>query len=221
MVYPVCLDITDKLCVVVGGGTVALRKVTGLLADRARVRVVSPELVDGLARLEAERRLEWIARGFAPGDLDGAFLVFAATDSSEVQEQVVREAEAAGLLVNVIDAPDQCGFQVPAVVRRGDLVLAVSTSGTSPAVAARIRQELEATYGEEYAVLLALMARVRSYLLQRENDCNRRKILFQNVLHDDIVQWIRTGREDLLRSHLREVLGPDFDLAFSLPGNDA
>ena len=220
MVYPVCLDIRDKLCVVVGGGAVALRKVNGLLAAGARVRVISPELVNGLAELHARKTIQWLDRGFRAGDLDGAFLVFAATDRAEVQEQVVREARVGDRLVNVIDDPDQCGFQVPAVVRQGRLLLAVSTSGTSPAVAAMVRQELEQRYGREYAVLLELMSSIREYLLAREGDCAQRKILFQNVLHDDIVSWIKNGRWDLLRRHLRKVLGPDIDSAFSLPGID-
>ncbi len=220
MLYPVCLDITDKLCVVVGGGSVALRKVNGLLKAGARVRVISPELVDPLAGLAAGGEIQWIRRGFAAGDLGDAFLAFAATDQPEVQKAVAAEAAERERLVNVIDDPARCTFQVPAVVRRGDLLLAVSTSGTSPALAAVIRQELEDRYGEEYAVLLRLMAEIRQYLLAREDDCGRRKILFQNILHDDIVLWIKTGRKDLLRRHLQAVLGADVDFDFSLPGID-
>jgi len=220
-VYPVCLEISDKLCIVVGGGTVALRKVKGLLAADGKVRVISPRLVEGLARLHEEKRIEWLARGFVSGDLEGAFLVFAATDRPEVQRLVVHEAGNAGIPVNVIDAPEQCDFQVPASLRRGKLTLAVSTDGTSPAVAAMIRNQLQGRYGEEYGVLLELMAKVREYLMVRESDCEHRKILFQNVLHDDIVLWIKTGQQERLRGHLRDVLGPDIDFDFTLPGVDA
>jgi precorrin-2 dehydrogenase/sirohydrochlorin ferrochelatase len=210
--YPVCLDISDKLCVVVGGGRVAERKVLGLLAAGAQVLVVSPELTDALAGMAENSSIEWLARPYQQGDLAGAVLVFAATDSKEVQEAVVLEANRGGRLVNVIDKPEKCTFQVPAVVRRGDLILAVSTGGRSPAVAAMVRRRLAEDFGEEYGLLLELISRIREHVLSDDRDCAARKILFQNVLHDDIVLWIKKGRSDLLRSHLRAVLGPDVDL---------
>jgi precorrin-2 dehydrogenase/sirohydrochlorin ferrochelatase len=210
--YPVCLDISDKLCVVVGGGRVAERKVLGLLAAGAQVLVVSPELTDALAGMAENSSIEWLARPYQQGDLAGAVLVFAATDSKEVQEAVVLEANRGGWPVNVIDKPEKCTFQVPAVVRRGDLILAVSTGGRSPAVAAMVRRRLAEDFGEEYGLLLELISRIREHVLSDDRDCAARKILFQNVLHDDIVLWIKKGRSDLLRSHLRAVLGPDVDL---------
>ena len=210
--YPVCLDISDKLCVVVGGGRVAERKVLGLLAAGAQVLVISPELTDSLAGMAENSSIEWLARAYQQGDLAGAVLVFAATDSREVQEAVVLEATRGDLLVNVIDEPEKCTFQVPAVVRRGDLILAVSTGGRSPAVAAMVRRRLAEDFGEEYGLLLELISRIREHVLSDDRDCAARKILFQNVLHDDIVLWIKKGRSDLLRSHLRAVLGPDVDL---------
>ena len=218
--YPVCLEIIDKLCVVVGGGSVAERKVSGLLTAGARIRVVSPELTPNLAGLAGEGRIEWLNRGYRVGDLDGALLVFAATDNREVQEAVVRQAERAGQLMNVIDEPERCTFQVPAVVRRGDLILAVSTGGKSPAVAALIRQQLAESYGEEYGHLLDLMSRLREQVLGKEQDCRERKILFQNILHDDIVLWIKHGQWDLLRNHLCAVLGSDPNFDVSQPGKD-
>jgi len=219
-VYPVCLEIFDKLCVVVGGGSVAERKISGLLTAGARIRVVSPELTPNLADLAGEGRIEWLNRGYRIGDLSGALLVFAATENREVQEAVVRQAERAGQLMNVIDEPERCTFQVPAVVRRGDLILAVSTGGKSPAVAALIRQQLAESYGEEYGHLLDLMFCLREQVFGKEQDCRERKILFQNILHDDIVLWIKHGQWDLLRNHLCAVLGsnPNFDVR--QPGKD-
>jgi len=219
-VYPVCLKITGKLCVVVGGGSVAERKVSGLLTAGARVRIISPELTSGLAVLAGEGRIEWLQRGYRDGDLEGALLVFAATDNREVQEAVVRQAARAGQLVNVIDKSERCTFQVPAVVRRGDLILAVSTGGTSPAVAALVRQQLAERYGKEYGLLLDLMSRLREQVFVKEQDCGQRKILFQNMLHDDIVLWIKRGQWDLLRSHLHTVLGADPNFDVSQPGKD-
>jgi precorrin-2 dehydrogenase/sirohydrochlorin ferrochelatase len=226
-VYPVCLNITGKLCVVVGGGNVAERKVLSLLEAGASVRIISPRLTDTLAGLTAkakaadstnnrsECRLEWLERGYRQEDLAGALLVFAATDSKEVQDAVVRDAKRAELLVNVVDAPGLCGFQVPSVVRRDDLTIAVSTNGKSPAVAAKIRRRLEKSYGEEYAVLLRLMSILREQVCAGSLNSTERKILFQKILHDDILQWIKTEQWGLLHEHLRTVLGSNVDFDVS------
>ena len=215
--YPVCLEISDKLCVVVGGGSVAERKVLGLLTAGAQVRIISPQLTRSLTQLADEGRIKWLERGYAQGDLAGALLIFAATDNKEVQEAVFTEAGRAGQLVNVIDAPARCSFHVPAVVRRGDLTLAVSTGGKSPAVAAMVRKQLAQSYGEEYSQLLDLISRLREQVLAGDGDSTERKILFQNILHDDIVHWIKSGQRDLLRRHLRAVLGSDIDFDISQP----
>jgi precorrin-2 dehydrogenase/sirohydrochlorin ferrochelatase len=218
-VYPVSLNIAGKLCAVVGGGKVAERKVLSLLNARACVRIISPQLTEVLAEVVSERAadasVEWRNRGYQRGDLDGALLVFAATDNREVQDAVVRDARKAGLLVNVADAPHLCDFQVPAVVRRDNLNIAVSTNGTSPALAARIRQDLEDMYGEEYAVLLRLMSRIRTRICNDFSaDGTERKRVFQNILHEDIIHWIRGREWERLSQHLDTVLGPDihFDL---------
>ena len=215
--YPVCLEIVDKLCIVVGGGSVAERKVLGLLTAEAQVRVISPRITETLSMLAADGRIEWLARGYEEGDLAGAMLVFAATDSNEVQKAVVQETRGAGQLVNVIDATSDCTFQVPAVVRHQDFTLAVSTGGKSPAVAAMVRRQLEERYGKEYGLLVNLMARLRSLVLSSEADCADRKVLFENILHEDILLWIKTGQWDRLRNHLRTVLGHDVDFDVSQP----
>lgn len=218
--YPVSLNIDGQLCVVVGGGTVAERKVSGLLEAGARVRVVSPQLTPGLRQLAEEKRLSWQPRAYIRGDLIGARLVFAATDNSAVQQEVMREAQQSAQLVNVIDAPEECTFQVPAVVRHGDLLLTVSTCGSSPAVAARIRKELESHYGSEYAVLLKLMSTLRQHLQAGDQSSTERKKVLKKVLHNDIVLWIAEQRWDLVRNHLRNVLGKDTDFDISQLGRD-
>ncbi|MBW1749180.1 MAG: bifunctional precorrin-2 dehydrogenase/sirohydrochlorin ferrochelatase [Deltaproteobacteria bacterium] len=215
--YSVCLEISDKLCVVVGGGSVAERKVLGLLTAGAQVRIISPQLTRPLTELADAGRIEWLERGYTQGDLAGALLIFAATDSRKVQEAVFKEAGQAGQLVNVIDAPARCSFHVPAVVRRGDLTLAVSTGGKSPAVAAMVRKQLAENFGEEYGLLLDLISRLREQVLTGKGNSSERKILFQNILHDDIVHWIKSGQRDLLRKHLRAVLGSDIDFDISQP----
>ena len=219
MYYPISLNIEEKLCVVVGGGNVAERKVLSLLNAHASVRIISPQLTEVLAGVLSEQvtnvSVEWRSRGYQRGDLDCALLVFAATDNRHVQNAVVRDAQEAGVLVNVADAPDLCDFQVPAVVQRDNLNIAVSTNGASPALAAKLRQELEERYGSEYAVLLRLMSRLRARIC---NDASSngidRKILFQNILHEDIIHWIRGEQWERLSQHLDTVLGPGihFDL---------
>jgi len=194
---------------------VAERKVLSLLNARASVRIVSPQLTEVLSKQTANASVEWRNRGYRSGDLDGALLVFAATDNRDVQGAVVRDARKAGLLVNVADAPDLCDFQVPAVVRRESLNIAVSTNGTSPALAAKIRRELEDRYGDEYADLLRLMSRLRARICNdSSSDGTDRKILFQNILHEDIIDWIRGEQWERLSQHLDTVLGPGihFDL---------
>lgn len=212
--YPVFLDISSKLCVVIGGGRVACRKVAGLLAAGARVRVISPEVVPELAGLAEEKRIEWQQRTYVDQDLKDAFLVFAATDDGATQEAVSRRAGKEGQLVNVADDPASCNFQVPAVCRRGDLTIAVSTNGKSPALAAMIREELEAHYGEEYEALLDIMAQVRSRLGAGDDTQARRKKIYKKILHNDILDWIRSGQAEKLRRHLESVLGPEVQLDY-------
>ncbi len=206
--YPVNLEIEGKLCVVVGGGAVAERKVEGLLAAAARVRVVSPQLTEALQYLSTKGRIDWRHKEFAPADVDGAWLVFAATDSPLVQAAVLAAARQRNCLVNVADAPADCDFHVPAVLRRGDLQVTVATSGASPALAALIKARLEQQIGEEYAVLARLLAALRARLQAQPLSAAERKILFQKMLDSDIVEWIRNGRKDLLLAHGQRVCGP-------------
>lgn len=185
----------------------ARRKVKGLLAAGAEVRVVSPKVDSRLAALARDGQIKWLARAYAEGDLDNAFLVFAATDDRRTQELICLHAAAARQLVNVADDPGRCNFHVPSSFRRGDLTIAVSTSGKSPAVAAQIRKELENGFGPEYAVLLEIMALVRQQLSAGENTQEERKKIYKKILQGDIVDWIKTGRMGKVRAHLESVLG--------------
>ncbi|WPD23085.1 MAG: bifunctional precorrin-2 dehydrogenase/sirohydrochlorin ferrochelatase [Candidatus Electrothrix scaldis] len=208
--YPISLNIKGKLCVVIGGGNVAERKVLSLLKAHACVRIISPQLTLMLSELAANNALDWRNRGYQTGDLEGALLIFAATNNRKIQESVVRDAEQTGQLINVADAPDLCDFQVPAVVQRENLNLTVSTNGASPALAAKIRLELEEKYGEEYAILLRLMSRIRKQLCKDSSSTyTERKIVFQNILHEDIIHWIRGEQWEQLSQHLKTVLGPN------------
>jgi siroheme synthase-like protein len=167
--YPVFLEMKDRPCVVVGGGAVAARKVEGLLAAGARVTVISPELTPALAALKEEGRLHHIARPYREGDLEGYELAVVATDDGAVNAEVAREGRSASgrIWVNAVDDPPNCDFILPSVIRRGDIVIAASTGGASPALARRLREELEAFLSEDYGPLAELLQEVRQELRSR------------------------------------------------------
>ena len=213
--YPVCLDISGKLCVIIGGGRVAERKVKGLLDSGAYIRVISPEVTDELARLAEEGRIDWRKKSYKSDDLHKGWLVFAATNHREIQELICRQAEEKGQLINVVDDTGCCNFQVPATVRRGDLILAVSTNGKSPAVSAMIRKQLEGLFGQEYEVLLNLMAMIRQQAVTESATQADRKKIYKKILHKDIIEWIRAGKMNRLQDHLRDILGSEVDLDLS------
>ncbi|MBC8163011.1 MAG: bifunctional precorrin-2 dehydrogenase/sirohydrochlorin ferrochelatase [Roseiflexaceae bacterium] len=160
--YPLLLTELDCVrVVVIGGGAVAERKVVGLIEGGAYPHVISPRLTSRLHALEQAGALAWLPRVYVEGDLIGAALALAATDDRAVNACVAAEARQLGILLNVADAPKEGNFTTTATVRRGDLVLAVTTCGASPALAATIRRELEAQYGPEYALLLAELRELR------------------------------------------------------------
>ncbi len=155
------LDLRGRRCLVVGGGPVAERKVRGLLECGARLRLVSPTLTPGLAPLVAARRVEHHARRFRPGDVRGCAVAVAATGRGAVDRAVAAAARRARVLVNAVDRPAACDFILPSVLRRGQLQIAVSTGGRSPALAREIRRRLEALFGPEYAALVERAGRAR------------------------------------------------------------
>ena len=165
--YPISLDISGKRCVVVGGGQVAQRKVGALLAGGADIQVISAEPGPELAALEESGRIAVIHRHYRPGDLRKAFIAIAATDNSDINQQVVKEARQEAVLVNVVDDPENSDFIVPSCVRRGSVAIAVSTDGRSPALARKIRTRLEKEFGEEYASLVNLVSEVRAEVKRR------------------------------------------------------
>lgn len=205
--YPLCLNITGRLCVVIGGGLVAERKVRGLLSAGGLVRVVSPVVTSRLATLAEQQTIEWRQKTYSPTDLEGALLAFAATDNTDIQQVVCRDARVAGLLINVVDEPHACDFQVPAVVRRGDLILSVATNGISPAVAAMVRRRIEREFGDEYGLLTTVAGLLREQLLAEGRESEEIKFLFEKILCDDIVDWLRQQQWDKVQQHVVNILG--------------
>jgi siroheme synthase-like protein len=164
--YPIFLNIGGKRCVVVGGGEVALRKVKTLMEHGANVEVVSLELCPELSKLAEEGRIKSHAKNYNSGDLKGALIAIAATDNAKTNERISSDARKQGVLVNVVDVPEHSDFIVPSTLTRGDIAIAVSTSGKSPALARKIRTELENKFGDEYAKLAEIVSEARSQLRQ-------------------------------------------------------
>lgn len=204
--YPVMLDVHRKRCVVVGGGEVALRRVKALVQHDAQVEIISPELCPELTQLAATGAVKATLRGYKAGDLHGAFVAVAATDDGTTNSQVAEEAMERGVLVNVVDTPELCSFIVPSCFHRGAVSIAVSTGGKSPALARRIRTELEGSFGHEYGWLASMVEQVRSELRQREITIPGEA--WQRALDLDVLlEMLRLGQWDEAKRRLSDSLG--------------
>lgn len=162
--FPIFVKLDGRLIVVVGGGNIAEGKIPGVLAAGARIRLIAPSITTQIAEWVRFGKIDWLPKVFEAGDLDGAFLVIAATSEPGVNEAVFREAESRGILCNAVDDIEHCHFYYGAVVQRGDLQIAISTNGKSPALAQRLRQELETEFGPEYEVWLQWLGAAREVL---------------------------------------------------------
>ena len=188
--YPVFLDLADKPCVVVGGGKVAERKTLDLLRAGALVKVISPGLTSRLRKEKSSGGIKHINRRFRRGDLKGAFLVIAATDSEEENRKV---AGHEGLLLNVVDRPELCTFIVPATLRRGPLQIAVSTSGASPAMARAIRKDMESTYGPQFGRHLNKLKRLREKAVKEIKSTGERERYLKSLASEKVVRMLKKG----------------------------
>lgn len=195
--YPICLiRLEQRLSIVIGGGQVAARKVRGLLDADAHVKVIAPNLIPSLRALAAADAIDVCEREYRSGDLAGAFLVIAATDDPAVNQQVWEEARQRGCLINVVDDPAHSNFIVPARVQRGEVNIAITTGGASPALARRLREQLERTIGPEYADLAEILAQTRSILLARHAPGEPRLAAALRLIDSDLLNVIRRdGRE--------------------------
>jgi len=205
--YPIFAVIEDQPCLVVGGGAVGERKVRDLLAAGARVTVVSPALTPGLAALAARGKIRHLPVAFTPAQVEGMALVMAATDDPEVNARVSAAAQARAIWVNVADEPEHCTFIVPAQVRRGDLTLAISTGGASPALARRLREELQQHFGPEYGPYLDLLKRVRTRLLTERRAHPDNGPLFHRLVQSPLREAVAQGDRARVLKLLHEVLG--------------
>ena len=208
--YPVHLNIENRHCLVVGGGGVGTRKVITLLDCGARVTVVSLEFSGKLRELAASGNIDLEQRSYRSEDLNGIFLVIGATNDMKLNRQISNDAEKFNTLCNIADRPEVCNFILPSIVRREDLVITISTSGKSPAMAKKLRRALENQYGEEYGKLLRLMGAIRKKLLRQAHEPEAHKPLFEQLINSDLIEMIQKGETAKIDSLLLEVLGEGY-----------
>lgn len=179
--YPIFLKLNQHKVLIVGGGPVAEQKIEGVLRSARDVTVIAPAVTEKVARWAREGRIKHLKGEWEAGKAQGYFLVIAATDSETVNRAVYEEARASGALANAVDDPDYCNFYAPAVVSRGDFQIAISTGGASPALAQRVRQELEQQYGSEYDSWTSWLGRTRSALREILPRAESRKQLIRTL----------------------------------------
>ena len=183
--YIACLRLSNRRCVVVGGGPIGLEKVEGLLACDADVTLVAPDAHPELVQLALEGSIRWEQREYRPGDLGGALIAIAATDDTDLNVRVFEDAEARSMLVNVVDVPPLCNFILPAIVRTGPLAVAISTAGASPALAKRMKREIAEEFGEPYAKLAVMLNDARGWAKATLPTYQDRKQFFESIVNGD------------------------------------
>ncbi|MDM8536625.1 bifunctional precorrin-2 dehydrogenase/sirohydrochlorin ferrochelatase [Desulfobacterales bacterium HSG17] len=208
--YPINLDVRNKNCLVVGGGTVGTRKVLTLLQCRAVVTIISPEVTEKLDELALSGSVKLINRGYASKDLQGMFLVISASDNNKVNQLVYEDAAALNILCNIADIPDACNFTLPSVISRGDLTISVSTSGKSPALSRKLRIDLEKIFGKEYSESLKLMGAIRTKLLKQSHAPDSHRHLFRKLLDKGLIEMIKNGDTQAVNDLLFAVFGKGY-----------
>lgn len=194
--YPIFLDVEGRLAVIVGGGAVSARKAESLARHGARVVVVAPDLGEDLRTLVNGGAGEWRAKRFEESDLEGAAMAIASTDDADVNKLVAESARSRGIPVNVVDAPELCDFIVPAVIESGSIQVAISTGGRSPALARRLKKELEQVIGPEYAEVSDLLGALREAAIAALPNDTARRQFFDSILESDVTGLLRAGKRD-------------------------
>jgi precorrin-2 dehydrogenase/sirohydrochlorin ferrochelatase len=208
--YIACLRLTGRRCLVIGGGEIGLEKVEGLLACDASVTLIAPEAEPALAALSREGSITWEQRPYAGvADLEGAFMAIAATNDTDVNIAVFEDAERRAMLVNIVDVPPLCNFILPAIVRTGPLAIAISTAGASPALAKRMKREIEGQFGEPYARLAVMLNEVRGWAKGTLPTYQDRKQFFEEIVggDPDPVALLRDGDEEAVRELIARAQG--------------
>ncbi|MBW1689246.1 MAG: bifunctional precorrin-2 dehydrogenase/sirohydrochlorin ferrochelatase [Deltaproteobacteria bacterium] len=205
--YPIFVDLKDQGVLVVGGGEVAERKIKNLLTHDCQVYIASPQLTDYLKELVEHNEIQHIDPASLDESLDKVFMVIAATDDSALNSRIASKAKARGILVNSVDQPRDCSFIMPSIVKAGDLQIAISTAGKSPALAKKIRGELERTFGPEYASFIELLGLLRRELIAEGRPSSANKITFQRLVDSPLLELIKAGNIEAVRNTLASILG--------------
>jgi precorrin-2 dehydrogenase len=211
--YPVYIELRDQPCVVIGGGKIAEGKVESLLAAHAQVTVITPELTAQLQQWVEQKQITYLARKYQHGDLIGSFIVICATDQHEINHQVWQEASANHQLVNVVDDTPHCNFIAPSILRKGDLTIAISTSGKAPALAVRLKERLQRELGPEYERFLELASELREPLAQHIPDFETRKALWYQLVDSEILDALADEDVTKARDIISRIVGFDFEPA--------
>jgi precorrin-2 dehydrogenase/sirohydrochlorin ferrochelatase len=210
--YPIYLDITNKRCIVVGGGDVAERKMVRLLEFCAHVTVIGKTLTPALETMKKEGRIDHIDADYDEAFIDDAFLVIGATDRDDINEKISRDGKEKGILVNIVDDPDKCDFILPSLLQQGDLLIAISTGGKSPALAKKLRHELENIYGPEYQTLLNVMGSLREKLMMKGHSSDENKRLFESVVYSDILHSIKDKNWEQVKKIIYDITGVEIEV---------
>lgn len=217
--YPIFADLSGRPVVVIGGGVVAERKVKSLLLAGAEITIVSPRLTKALQALADGGRVRALKRKYRNGDLMGASLAVSASDRKDVNTAVRKEADSRSILLNVVDDPVLCDFIVPSVIDRGDLVVAISTSGQFPALAKKLRKDIEKTIGTEYEQFTLILGAARKILLKRGESHVKKESVIKALLDSQIPEMIKAGCFDDIDALLKRLLGKDCGLTRLDPGH--
>jgi len=214
--YPIFLDLNNQNVLVVGGGEVAERKIKHLLTYGCTIYISSPHLTPHLQQLVTTKKMHHIPYESLDTYMDDTFMVIAATDDAEVNSKIASQAKKHGLLINTVDQPKDCNFIMPSIVKRGNLQIAISTAGKSPALAKKIRKNLESTFGPEYDSLTKLMGIIRTKLLSQDQSSSKNKIIFQQLVDSNLLEMIKRKNWDGMRATLESILGEGFPIEDTL-----
>jgi len=206
--YPVCLNLKDKKCVVVGGGEVALRKVKSLVEAEAKVVVISPKITLALKELIDKNKITWLNQAYKSEYIkEDTFLVIAASNNKQLNAKIANEAQKLNLLVNVVDSPRVGNFILPATLRRGKLIISISTSGESPALAKKIKEDLLNIYGLEYEILVDLLGKLRPKVEAKYRDEETRKLFWEKVVNSRfLMEYIRDNKKEEIKKEIQALL---------------
>lgn len=192
--YPIFLDLSGKRSVVVGGGRVAENKLFRLAESGSRVTVISPEVTPAIRQAAHQGAVEWQERKYQPGDLENALIAIAATNQRSVNQEIFQEAQRLGVLLNVVDDPERCGFITPSIIERGPVTVAISTHGTSPALARKLRESLADSPDLQWADLANVVVRAREQLKVRKLSVDPQR--WQCCLTPELLDLVQSGREE-------------------------